>query len=216
MSEFGQFDIDLTALDSSQHPSWPEFEGRRGVVAKQMYARIVERRDAIKKALEDGIDLKGKERQVIAANIAKDVGKNANYLTKREFPTIHRFIAETNDILARLTPVGAKSKPQVKASMTRKELIKRVDELETQLDKLGLEPLIENAMLEQLGVVRQQNIKLRAENDDLNEKLVKARKDQGSMTQQISDLLTEIHRLKRQVRKLGGNPEPTSSLMGLN
>jgi len=216
MSEFGQFDIDLTALESVQYPTWPEFEGRSGDVARKMYIRIIERRDAVKEAFENGIDLKGRSRQVIAADIAKEVGKNPNYLTRREFPTLHRFIAETNETLAKLRPKGAKPKPKAKALMTHKELIKRVDELETQLDKIGLEQIIDNAALEQLGAIRQQNIRLRAENDELNEKLVKARKDLGSMSEQISDLLTEIHQLKKKVLELGGDPEPVSSLKGLN
>lgn len=212
MSDSSLFDLDLDALDAAkQYPDWPEFSGRNGEIARTMYDRITTRFELIAAQLDRGIDLQGKDRKIIASTIAMDVGRNANYLTKREFPRLHEYIAFANKRLAKKKVIG-KDTPKPKSRLSSLESAQRIEELEEQLKRLMFEPLIENAAISHLGIIRQKNIAFQAEVGELSERLVKARRTEASMTEQISELLTENSKLKQIILDLGGDPDPTSLL----
>lgn len=205
--KYSAFHLDLDALDETeQYPDWPELSGRNGEIAKAMYSRIAERFETISAQLDRGVDLQGKDRKIIASKIATDVGKNANYLTKREFPRLHECIAYFNERLAK-KKVIAKDSHTPKRRLSVQESAQRIEELEAQLDRLMTEPLIENAAISQLGAIRKQNIALKAEIEEMSERLAKARRNDSSMTEQISELLTENGKLRQIIIDLGGDPD---------
>lgn len=208
--KYSAFDLDLNAFDKTeQYPDWPELSGRNGKIAKAMYNQIMERFGAISAQLDRGVDLHGKDRKIIASKIATDVGKNANYLTKREFPRLHECIAYFNERLAR-KKVIVKGRHAPKRRLSVQECAQRIEELEAQLDRLMTESLIESAAVSQLGAIRKQNISLKAEIEEMSERLVRARRSNSSMTEQISELLSENLNLRKIIIDLGGDTDPAS------
>lgn len=214
-------DLDLESLDMQDAdllPNWEEFDTttpKRSRNAIQMYRRVIECRDSIREKLNSGIHLEGKDRKILKKEIADSVNRSENYLRKSEFPNLHIFIQDTNDALARMKCKGSKDRLKPTSRPLASELEIRVKELEHQLDKLTHEPLLESAIIDQLGSIRQKNIRLQIENDELLEKLVVSRKQQTTLTEQISELLTTVESLKCQVRNLGGSPAAKKQLVGV-
>ncbi|MGP9635151.1 hypothetical protein ACT3R7_19070 [Halomonas sp. AOP43-A1-21] len=206
MSDFDMFNLDLSAKPSQIYPDWFEFEGSKSDSAKGMYRYVLERRDAIKEELSNGVNLKGKAKKIVLSNVSESVGKNAAYLNKREFPTLVRFISELNDQLARLSPIGRVPSP--KYSMSTAELKSRAIELEKQLREHNFSQLLTERVISQLGPLRQRNIKVEQENRELIQTLHEVRDQNAALIDQISDLLREIHALNSQIKSLGHEPDP--------
>lgn len=214
-------DLDLESLDTQDAnllPDWVEFDTskpKKSEKAIQMYRRVIECRDAIREKLNSGIHLEGKEKKIVKKEITDAVNRSENYLRESEFPNLHTFIQDTNDALARIKPKGSQRRLKPTSRSFASELEHRVKELELQLDRVTHEPLLESAILDQLGSIRQKNIRLQIENEELLEKLVEIRKQKTSLTEQIAELLTTIESLKRQVHNLGGSPTPQTPLRGV-
>lgn len=211
MPDLSMFDlVEADVDDKKNRPDWPEFEGSNSGNAIWMYEHVIERRDAIIKDLSNGIDLKGKAKKVIQSQIAVSLGKNADYLNRREFPNLVQFIQETNQQLARMKPTGGSNITQ--RSSTKSELNQRIKELETILHTRNVEELINNKVLSQIGATQQERIRLRNENEDLRDELRDLRRKYNSAIDEITELATEIQTLKAQFRKLGGTPANTPNL----
>ncbi|MBR9886434.1 MAG: hypothetical protein GYB20_01855 [Oceanospirillales bacterium] len=210
MSDFSMFDLDLSSKPGYTLPDWSEFQGSKSNTAEAMYRYVLEARDAIKIQLANGVDLRGKAKKIVLSNVSESVGKNADYLNKREFPTIVRFINELNDQLARLQPVGCEPPP--KSNISTVELKRRVKELEKQQKENNFSQLLTDRVIAQLGPLRQRNIKLEQENRELSESLLKERDQSAALIDQVSELLAEIYALNNRIRSLGHEPDPNTKM----
>lgn len=210
MSDFCMFDLDLSSKPGYTLPDWPEFQGSKSNTAEEMYRYVLEARDAITIQLANGVDLRGKAKKIILSNVSESVGKNADYLNKREFPTIVRFINELNDQLARLKPVGCEPPP--KRNISTVELKRRVTELEKQQKENNFSQLLTDRVIAQLGPLRQRNIKLEQENRELAGSLRKERDQSAALIDQVSELLEEIYELNNRIRSLGHEPDSKTKM----
>lgn len=217
MPEFS-FDLDMDALDTyepAELPDWEEFDlskPKRADKAVQMYRCILESRDNIRRKLDNGVNLEGKQKKIVKKDITDAVGRSENYLRESEFPNLHKFLSWTNDQLARKKPVGSKDKAKPKTKSLNAELEVRIQELTDRLDRLTHEPLIQSAVMGQMSTVRRQNIKLSEENEFLDEQVRELRNNIRSKDFEIEEQMRIAERYRQQIRDLGGKPYPAKTL----
>ncbi|MBO6825384.1 MAG: hypothetical protein JJ879_04230 [Sneathiella sp.] len=212
MPDFSIFDMKLGEEKKEELPDWPEFSSGKNVgIAKKMYFNILARRDDIKTQLNNGVELKTRQKKILATDISESVGKNKYYLNAREFPTLKRFIDETNDALSRIQPTGAEfSRP--KRVMGRTELVNRVSFLEKRLETENFSKMLDSQILNQFGSTRQNLIEAQKEIIELTEKLALKRKSEVDLIDQISTLFEELQALRNQLEELGVKPNPQKYL----
>lgn len=206
--DFNIFDISEEP-QKQELPDWPVFKDpEKKEISVQIYNAICDKRDQIIVKLNGGIELKGKEKKIIQADISNSVGKNISYLNNREFPSLVDFISFTNGQLKLKKTVGSTTKQQPKIDPKA-----RVDELESLILNNQLEELINNRVIGQLGALKQQNIKLADENDRLSTELSECRQSVSSLMREVSDQLSKVDKLEKEIRRLGGNPKNKANLV---
>jgi len=205
MSDFDIFNLGSDIDEPTELPDWQEFSGSKAANTEVMYKEVLARRDEIRKQLDNGVNLKGKAKQIVKSEIAKSVGRNADYLSKREFPSLSQFIEWTNKQLAQIDPAKGTVKPT--GGLTVAELKNKVSKLEERLKSKNVEDLINNRVIGQFGVLKQENIKLSAENTDLTYQIAEQKSNNLALSREVARLQEQIIELHKLVRDLGGNPE---------
>ena len=224
MSDFSEFDFDFESIPNQEQelPDWVEFtdKGKNKVVAEKMYRAVIRRRDAIIKGLQNGQNLTGRARQIVKSQIAAEVDRQANYLAERSFPNLVRFVAETNELLDRIKPVGVSTGSKNK--LPKGEANAEVERLKEALRVANHAKLASNPVLTQISTVNARNIRLTEENETLRNETETLRKENRDLTEQIVDLgqgqfelKSRISELERMVKELGGDPNPPKNPNGL-